>query len=117
MNNDLGFWRKLMLDLLDNPKTDADIAYIYRNMVRPEIPASALWDAEKGANERFQNSGLDYQSLNDLRQKAVKNRGWGINQTDADMPARTPTNAIMKQLLNPDYIIVPEKSEMGNIWE
>ena len=52
MNNDLSFWRKLMLELTNAPKTDADIAYLYRNIVRPGVPASALWDAEKGAEER-----------------------------------------------------------------
>ena len=114
MNNDLTFWRKLMLELLDNPKTDADIAYIYRNMVRPEIPASALWDAEKGAEIGIRPK---YENMFDARKRALKNRGWYIGQTNADMPEKTPTGAIMQQLLNPDYLVVPEKKDMSNIWE
>lgn len=119
MNQDLSFWRKLMLDLNATPKTDADLAYLYRNLVRPEIPASALWDAEKGARDRANTSyaAKTNKSVKDFRPMAIKNRGWGLEQSAEDMPKRTPTNAIMKQLLNPDYLIVPEKSEMGNIWE
>lgn len=119
MNQDLSFWRKLMLDLNATPKTDADLAYLYRNLVRPEIPVSALWDAEKGARDRANTSYATKtdKSVKDFRPIAIKNRGWGLEQSAEDMPKRTPTNAIMKQLLNPDYLIVPEKSEMGNIWE
>lgn len=119
MEKDLSFWRKLMLDLNATPKTDADLAYLYRNLVRPEIPVSALWDAEKGARERAGTfyAAKNEMSVKDFRPTAIKNRGWGLDQTAGDMPKRTPTNAIMKQLLNPDYLIVPEKNEMGNIWE
>ena len=116
MNNDLSFWRKLMLDLTSSPKTDADIAYVYRNLVRPEIPASALWDAEKGALERYQITDPRLESLGDIRKKAIRNRGWGLDQNASDMPYRTATGAIMKQLLNPDYLVVPEKSEMKPIF-
>lgn len=119
MNNDLSFWRKLMLELNAAPKTDADLAYLYRNLVRPEIPASALWDAEKGAMERASTPmAAKYEmGTKDFRKNAILNRGWGLDQQASDMPYRTPTGAIMKQLLNPDYLIVPEKSEMRDIWE
>lgn len=119
MNQDLSFWRKLMLDLNATPKTDADLAYLYRNLVRPEIPVSALWDAERGARDRANTSyaAKNEMSVKDFRPIAIKNRGWGLEQSAEDMPKRTPTNAIMKQLLNPDYLIVPEKNEMGNIWK
>ena len=119
MNNDLSFWRKLVLGLTDKPKTDADIAYLYRNIVRPEIPISALWDAEKGAQQRanaeiYLKNGM---GPRDFRELALKNRGWAVGQTDADMPTKTPTGAIMQQLLNPDMIVVPEYKDMRNIWE
>ena len=119
MNNDLSFWRKLILDFTDEPKTDADIAYLYRNIARPEIPVSALWDAEKGARRRantemYLKNGM---GTRDFREIALKNRGWAIGQKDTDMPYKTPTGAIMEQILNPDKIIVPDKDKMGNIWE
>lgn len=114
MENNLGFWQKLMLSLGATPQTDADLGYIYRNMVRPEIPASALWDAESGARLNYnpKNENMDV-----ARERAIFNRGWGLNQTAEEMPTRTPTGAIMQQLLNPDYIIVPDKKDMSNIWE
>ena len=115
MENDLSFWRKLLLEITGNPKTDSDIAYLYKNMARPEIPVSALWDAEKGARIGI-NPKIE-ETLNQARERALKNRGWYIGQTDKDMPRKTPTGAIMHQLLNPDYLIVPDKSEMSNIWE
>ena len=121
MNNDLSFWRKLLLDIGGRPKTDADIAYLYRDLVRPEIPASALWDAERGANERANNIIYAKYEMgpSDFREKAILNRGWGINQTAQDMPEKTPTGRIMRQLLEerPDYIVVPERNEMSNFWQ
>lgn len=117
MNQDLSFWRKLILDFTDKPKTDADIRYIYKDLVRPEIPATALWDAENGAIKRFYNTGLDSLTLDDIRKTAIKNRGWGIDQKPEDMPYKTPTGRIMEQLLNPDKIIVPDKNKMDDIWQ
>ena len=121
MENDLSFWRKLMLDLNATPKTDADLAYLYRNLVRPEIPASALWDAEEGAKKRASYEqelyGHLFKDVDSTRPKAIRNRGWGIDQKPEDMPYKTPTGRIMEQLLNPDRLIVPDKNKMGNIWE
>lgn len=119
MNNDLSFWRKLILDITNTPKTDADIAYLYRELVRPEIPASALWDAERGAQERANtevNLKKEMKPKN-FRKEAVLNRGWGIDQTEADMPKKTPTGRIMEQLMNPDVLIVPKKEDMRNLWK
>lgn len=116
MNNNLGFWRKLMLSLGANPNNDADIGYVYRNIARPEIPASALWDAERGALERSRYVNPEDQSLSDLRKTAILNRGWGLDQTIADMPKYTPTGMSMEQLLAPDYLMVPDKKDMSNIW-
>ena len=99
MDNNLGFWQKLMLSLGATPKTDADLGYIYRNIARPEIPVSALWDAENGALERQKHVNPEVFSLDDLRKMALQNRGWGIGQTDADMPTRTPTGLQMEDLL------------------
>lgn len=118
MNNDLGFWRKLLLNITETPKTDADIAYLYRDLVRPEIPASALWDAEHGAEQRANTNMYAKYGMgpSDFRKEAVLNRGWGIGQTAADMPKKTPTGRIMEQLMNPDYLIVPKKEDMPNFW-
>ena len=116
MNNDLSFWRKLVLSLNDEPKTDADIAWLYRKIARPEIPASALWDAEKGAMQYLANHSNENYDLNYSRKHALDNRGWGTWQTEKDMPYRTPTGAIMEQLLNPDMLIVPKKEDMSDIW-
>lgn len=116
MNNNLSFWRKLLLELTDTPKTDADVAYLYRNIARPGIPASALWDAEKGARTRFENTGLDYLTLNDIRKTAIKNRGLGINQTNADIPVKSPTGRIMQEILGEDYLFVPKKQSADDFW-
>lgn len=118
MNNDLSFWRKLMLSLTGEPKTDADISYLYRNIARPGIPASALWDAEKGAEERARNNiyakmGL---STKDFREKAILNRGLGVNQTDADIPEKSPTGRIMQEILGDSYLFVPKKQGADDFW-
>lgn len=116
MNNDLSFWRKLMLSLTGEPKTDADISYLYRNIARPGIPASALWDAEKGARTRFENTGLDYLTMDDIRKMAIRNRGLGIKQTDADIPEKSPTGRIMQEVLGNDYLFVPKKQGADDFW-
>lgn len=120
MNNNLGFWRQLMFDLMDvQPKTEADLAYVYKDLVRPEIPTSALWDAEKGARLRH-NTNDSYKksmSIDDFRKEAIKNRGWGLDQTAEDIPVWTPTHRYMEQLLNPNMLIVPKKEDMGNFWK
>lgn len=115
MNDDLTFWRKLVLSLTNQPKTDSDISWLYRKLARPEIPASALWDAEKGAQKYFSTNGPNTE-LSEAREKAIKNRGWGLDQTAADMPVWTPTRGYMEQLLNPDVLVVPRKEDMSNIW-
>lgn len=109
-------WQKILLSLGADPKTDSELAYVYRNMARPEIPASALWDAEKGAMLRRSSTNPEQFSLSDLRRMAIANRGWGVDQTAADMPETTPTGRIMKQLLAPDVLVVPDKRDMTNLW-
>ena len=118
MNNDLSFWRKLMLELTNAPKTDADIAYLYRNIVRPGVPASALWDAEKGAEERANTNMYAKMGLGtkDFREKAILNRGLGINQTDADIPEKSPTGRIMQEILGDSYLFVPKKQGADDFW-
>lgn len=117
MNNDLGFWRKVLLNLSQQPKTDADIKYLYRNLVRPGIPVNALWDAEKGAIMRSRSVNPEEFSIGDLRKMAVTNRGIGVNQTDADIPQVSPTGQIMNRLLGLDVLVVPEYKDMKNLWE
>lgn len=91
MNNNLSLWQKLQLALSQEPKTDDEIRYIYRNLVRPDIPVNVLWDAERGAKIRYRSVDPRDYSLNDLRKVAVFNRGIGIDQTDADKAIITPT--------------------------
>lgn len=117
MNNDLSFWRKLSLVNGGSPKTDNEIRYLYRDLVRPNIPVNALWDAERGVNMRGPYVDPEMYSMRDLRKMAIKNRGLGINQTDKDIPEISPTGKIMKQLLGPDVLVVPEYKDMQNLWE
>lgn len=116
MDKDLGFWRKLGLSMGGNPKTDDEIRYVYRNLVRPNIPVAALWDAERGAQIRNYHSDPRLSDMDGWRKIAVKNRGLGIKQTDKDIPKLSPTGKIMEQLLQ-DVLVVPEYKDMKNLWE
>ena len=54
--------------------------------------------------------------MDDIRKMAIKNRGLGIKQTDADIPEKSPTGRIMQEVLGNDYLFVPKKQGADDFW-
>lgn len=105
-----------------NPQmSDEDIMRLYRGKYNSDyVTPDALRDVELGVQRYLAKApaGIATFFLDDVRDRALRDRGLKRNQTMSDVPRRSPTGAIMEKLLDnrDEYLIVPKKSEMSKIY-
>ena len=87
-----------------NPRpgaSDEDIMNFYRGRYNLYATPEALRDVERGVKAKIEApSTLIYPTLDELRDRALRARGLRYDQTFDEIPEKSPTGRILREIIN-----------------